>query len=93
VLLVRIGEIAEEEGFLSYLIEAPEERRLAGLVVPKLRAILYKLSAVEKARTLANSALAALRNFASAFKVSYAEFGDIVKSCGLRPEGWGELKG
>ncbi len=74
VLLVRIGEIAEEEGFLSVLIEAPEEKRLAGLVVPKLRAVLYKLSGVEKARNLANRGLAALRNFASAFKVSYAEF-------------------
>jgi hypothetical protein len=74
VLLVRIGEIAEEEGFLTVLIEAPEERRLAGLIVPKLRALLYKLSAVEKARKLANRALAALRNFASAFKVSHAEF-------------------
>jgi len=74
VLLVRIGEIAEEEGFVTVLIEAPEEKRLAGLIVPKLRAVLYKLSAVEKARGLANRALAALRNFASAFKVSYAEF-------------------
>lgn len=74
VLLVRIGEIAEEEGFLATLIEAPEERSLAGLIVPRLRALLYKLSAVEKARTLANQALAALRNFASAFKVAYAEF-------------------
>ncbi len=74
VLLVRIGEIAEEEGFLTTLIEAPEERRLAGLIVPKLRSLLYKLSAVEKARTLANRALAGLQNFASAFKVSYAEF-------------------
>jgi hypothetical protein len=74
VLLVRIGEIAEEEGFVTVLIEAPEEKRLAGLVVPKLRAVLYKLSAVEKARNLANRGLAALRNFASAFKVSHAEF-------------------
>jgi len=74
VLLVRIGEIAEEEGFLTILIEAPEEKRLAGLVVPKLRSLLYKLSAVDKARNLANRGLAALRNFASAFKVSYAEF-------------------
>jgi hypothetical protein len=74
VLLVRIGEIAEEEGYLEVLIEAPEERRLAALIVPKLRAVLYKLSAVEKARSLANRGLAALRNFASAFKVSYAEF-------------------
>lgn len=74
VLLVRIGEIAEAEGFLTVLIEAPEERRLAGLVVPKLRGVLYKLSAVAKARNLANRGLAVLRNFASAFKVSYAEF-------------------
>lgn len=74
VLLVRIGEIAEEEGYFTVLIEAPEEKDLAGLIVPKLRAILYKLSAVEKARNLANRGLAALRNFASAFRVSYAEF-------------------
>jgi hypothetical protein len=74
VLLVRIGEIAEEVGFLTVLIEAPEEKRLAGLMVPKLRALLYKLSAVDKARNLANRGLAALRNFASVFKVSHAEF-------------------
>jgi len=74
VLLVRIGEIAEEEGFLTALIEAPEEKRLAGLIVPRLRSLLYKLSAVEKARTLANRALAGLQNFASVFKVSYTEF-------------------
>lgn len=74
VLLVRIGEIAEEEGYVTALIEAPEERRLAALIVPKLRGVLYKLSAVEKARNLANRGLAALRNFASVFKVSYAEF-------------------
>lgn len=74
VLLVRVGEIAEDEGYLAALIEAPEQRRLAGLIVPKLRSVLYRLSAVEKARTLANRGLAALRNFASVFKVSYAEF-------------------
>jgi len=73
VLLVRIGEIAEEEGYLTALIEAPEERRLAGLLVPRLRGLLFKLSAVEKARTLANRALGALRNFASAFQVAYGD--------------------
>ncbi|GMQ82672.1 MAG: hypothetical protein BMS9Abin05_2130 [Rhodothermia bacterium] len=54
VLLVRIGEIAEQDEYITILIEAPEERRLAGLIVPKLRRVLYKLSAFEKARTLAN---------------------------------------
>ncbi len=81
VLLVRIGEIAEELGYLATLIEAPEERRLAGLLVPKLRNLLYKLSAVEKARTLANRALGALRSFASVFKVSYGDF-----EVGVEPE-------
>jgi hypothetical protein len=81
VLLVRIGEIAEGLGYLTTLIEAPEERRLAGLLVPKLRGLLYKLSAVEKARTIANRALGALRNFASVFKVSYGDF-----EVGVEPE-------
>ena len=35
VLLVRIAEIAEAEGYLIALIEAPEDRSLAGLLVPK----------------------------------------------------------
>lgn len=77
VLLVKIQEIAEQEGYLTALVEAPEERRLAALVVPKLRQLLYKLSGVEKARMLSNRALGALRSFASVFKVSYGdmEFG------------------
>jgi hypothetical protein len=81
VLLVRIGELAEAAGYLTTLIEAPEERRLAGLLVPKLRALLYRLSAVEKARTVANRGLAALRSFASVFKVSYGDF-----EVGVEPE-------
>lgn len=81
VLLVRIGELAEDLGYLATLIEAPEERRLAGLLVPKLRSLLYKLSAVEKARMLANRALGALRSFASVFKVSYGDF-----EVGVEPE-------
>ena len=74
VLLVRIAELAESAGYVTALIEAPEERRLARLLVPKLRSLLYRLSKREKARVLGNRALGALRNFASAFKVSYAEF-------------------
>lgn len=81
VLLVRIGELAEEEGYLTVLIEAPEGRRLAGLLVPKLRGVLYKLSGFQKARILANRALGALRGFASVFKVSYGEF-----AVGVEPE-------
>ena len=81
VLLVRIGELAESAGHLTALIEAPEEHRLAGLLVPKLRRILYRLSRREMARVLGNRALGALRNFASAFRVSYADF-----EVGVEPE-------
>ena len=81
VLLVRIEELAESAGYVTALIEAPEERRLAGLLVPKLRRLLRGLSRREAARVLGNRALGALRNFASAFKVSYAEF-----EVGVKPE-------
>jgi len=81
VLLARIGEDAESLGYLTAMIEAPEDRRLAGLLVPKLRRVLYRVSGKEKARLLGNRALGALRNFASAFKVSYAEF-----EVGVTPE-------
>ena len=81
VLLVRIAELAESAGYVTAAIEAPEKRRLAGLLVPKLRRILYRISGREKARVLGNRALGALRNFASVFKVSHAEF-----EVGVKPE-------
>lgn len=80
-LLARIGELAESLGYLTAVIEAPGERRLAGLLVPKLRRILYRISGKEKACVLGNHALGALRNFASAFKVSHGEF-----EVGVTPE-------
>jgi thymidylate kinase len=70
VLLNRISEIAEENGYLSILLEAPEGRRLADLLAPQLRVLLFKLSGVEKARVIANRAMSMLRSFASVFKVS-----------------------
>ncbi len=73
VLLGSIEEVAEGEGYLTAMIEAPENRRLAELLVPKLRQILFRLSGVEKARMLATRALGQLRAFASIFKVSYGE--------------------
>lgn len=81
VLLIRIEELAEDQGFLTSIIEAPEERSLAELIVPKLRTLLYKLSRYEKARILTNRALGALRSFASAFKVTLGEF-----EVGIDPE-------
>ena len=73
VLLNEIETIAEERGFLTSFIEAPEDRKLAELVYPLLRQTLRRLSAIEKARATVNNALSVLRNFASAFKVSVGE--------------------
>ncbi len=80
VLLVRIGELAEQRGYVTVSIEAPEGHRLAALLVPKLMGLLFKLSAVDKARILANRALGALRSFARAVKVSYGDLELGIKS-------------
>jgi hypothetical protein len=74
VLLNRIGEMAEDEGYHAVMIEATEGRRLAELLTPQLRVLLFRLSGVERARAIANRAMATLRSFASAFKVAYGDF-------------------
>jgi AAA ATPase domain len=81
VLLNSIDEQAGQEGFLTVMIEAPEDRRLADLLVPPVRKILLKLSRVERVREAARHGLGILRSFASAFKV---EMGDL--EFGVRAE-------
>ncbi len=74
VLLNRIAEMAEDEGFRSLPMESPEEQRLAEMLVPKLRQMLFGLSRIERAGEMARRGLATLRAFAKAFKV---KVGDI----------------
>ncbi|MGK2286598.1 ATP-binding protein [Pedomonas sp. V897] len=73
VLLNEIENIAEDEDYLTSLIEAPEDKTLAELLYPQMRQVLRKLSTIEGARTAVNAALSALRNFASVFKISVGE--------------------
>jgi len=77
VLLNRIAQIAEDEGFQTVILEAPEDRTLPEMLVPPLRSLLFRLSRVEKAKGMATRGLAVLRAFASAFKlkVGDVEFG------------------
>jgi AAA ATPase domain len=70
VLLNRLSDLAEKDGYLVVQLEAPEGQRLAEYLAPALKAILLQLNKVEKARDLAAKAMGALRGFASAFKVS-----------------------
>jgi len=74
VLLNKIETEAEGFGYLTSFIEAPEDRRLADLLYPKMQQVLRKVSLVETAREKAHAAMRALRGFASVFKVKVGDF-------------------
>ena len=80
VLLNRIALEAEARGYLSELVEAPDDRRLADLLAPHLKIMLLKLSRAAAASDQVAKAARALRNFASAFKIA---IGDVSIEVGL----------
>jgi len=73
VLLNRIAQIAESQGYEPVMIEAPEDRRLAEMLVPPLRQLLFKLSRLDQAKEAAKRALGILRAFAKTFKVKVGD--------------------
>jgi hypothetical protein len=75
VLLNRIQAMAEEQGFQSVMLEAPEERRLAEIIAPALRRILLRLDLGEGMKRKLREALAALRSFAATFEVRIGDIG------------------
>ena len=77
VLLNRISELAEDSGYSVVMLEAPEGQRFARYLAPALKAVILRLSRIERARGHAARAMGALRGFASAFKVTIGdvEFG------------------
>jgi hypothetical protein len=79
VLLNRISEIADDVGHQVIMLEAPEDRRLAEMLVPPLRHVLFRLSRKEKAKEVARRGLAVLRAFAKAFKVKVGEVEFLVE--------------
>ena len=62
VLLNKIEQIAEEHGYLTSFIEAPEDRKLVDLLYPKIHQVLRKLSLSEQAKSASYAALRALRD-------------------------------
>lgn len=74
VLLNKIERLAEDAGYLTSFIEAPEDKSLAELLYPKIHQVLRKLSIVESAKEKAYSAMRALRGFASVFKIEVGDF-------------------
>lgn len=74
VLLRRIEALARQQDYLSLYIEARATIKLTELLVPRLRELLVALSGRERAKEYARQALGALRSFASAFRVTVADF-------------------
>ncbi|WP_260926900.1 ATP-binding protein [Novosphingobium sp. 9] len=74
VLLNKIEQLAEEHGYFTSFIEAPEDRKLVDLLYPKIHQVLRKMSVVESAKASTHVAMRALRSFASAFKISVGDF-------------------
>ena len=70
VLLVRIREMAEQEGFKTALVEAHEGKRLPELLVPQVRSLLFSLSLVDNAKEKARRSLRVLKGFMAGLKLS-----------------------
>jgi hypothetical protein len=81
VLLNRIETVAEQLGFETSFIEAPENQPLPQLLYVRLFQVLEKFSRIEAAKASTYRALRALRGFASAFKI---KIGDV--SISVDPE-------
>lgn len=82
VLLNTIENAAEENGYLTSVIEAPEEKPLAELLYPKMQQVLRKLSLIENAKEKTHHAMKALRSFAGVFKI---QIGDLSVSVDPEP--------
>ncbi len=73
VLLEQLRNDAEDSDIFTVWLEAPEDRSLPGLLAPKLRTALLRLSRIESAKELANRALSGLAGFVGALKIKYAD--------------------
>ncbi len=77
VLLNRIRNDAEANGFVSAWIEAPEDRSLPAALIPTLRASMIRISRLEHAKDLAERSLRVIGSFAKSAKIRFQdiEFG------------------
>ena len=82
VLLNRLRALADEKGFRTVRIEAPEGSSLPELLTPELRRTIYALDLRQAASHRLRRAASVLVNFAKAFKVTA---GDLEFSVNLTP--------
>lgn len=79
VLLNAVETMADEHGHITSMIEAPENKPLGELLLPRVHQVLRKLSMTEAAKAKAYDGLRALRSFAAAFKFDVAGVGIAVE--------------
>ncbi len=90
VLLDRTWQNARNDGMTAFMIEAPEDRSLPGILAPQLRQALLSLSKNERAKSAAQKALSALTGFAQSLKVKYQDIEvgfDFPAEAGLADNG------
>jgi len=73
VLLNRIRQLAEAQGYLAELLEAPEGKSLPAMLAPALRSLILKLDRGEQVSHAARRAFRALRSFARVVRLKYAD--------------------
>jgi hypothetical protein len=73
VLINRLHGMAEDKGFRTAKVEAPEGGMLPQLLAPELRQVLYQLDIKTGTGQLVRRASSVLRNFVSAFMVKIGE--------------------
>lgn len=73
VLLNRLLRIADDKGFATAKIEAPEYGTLPQLLLPELRRILHQLDLRYAAGQRIRRAWSVMRNFASSFKLTVGD--------------------
>lgn len=83
VLLSEIRRMGEENGYAVVFVEAHEGKRLAEMITPPLREMLFAMSAVEKARVLAARGLRVLKSFVSSLSVTIE---GVTFGLGVDPE-------
>lgn len=83
VLLRRISDQAEAEGWLPVFMEAPESRSLPAMLAPALRQALIRLDRLASAKAAISQTWGAFASFVRAVKVRYE---DVEMSLDLDPE-------
>jgi hypothetical protein len=73
VLLNRIREIAEKDGYIAELVEVPEDKNIAQILVPLLRKVLLRLDSYRNVSEKVKRGLRTLRSFVGAVKISLGE--------------------